>query len=65
MSASSSIVVPVVVPRRIDELWLESSVGLVAEETFCPEAWLIVALPASVGFAWGSSWVGAVPGWVD
>ena len=33
MSSSSSVVVQVVVPRRTNELELESSVGLVAEET--------------------------------
>ena len=44
MSSSSSIAEP----------WLDSSVGLVAEETFCPEAWLIVAMPVGAGVAWGS-----------
>ena len=56
MSSSSSVAVPVAVPR---------SVGLVTEETSGPEAWLIVALPAGVGLAWGSSWDGAVPGGGD
>ena len=39
MSSLSSTAVPVAVPWRIDELELESSVGLVTDETSGPEIW--------------------------
>ena len=50
----SSVVMPVAVPWITGEL--ESSVGLVANETFGSDAWCIVASLA--GSACGSSWIG-------